>query len=694
MAQTLTVGDRVTIIGEHNKGKSGVVHQVRKTQACCWIEDTMYLWYPLLELENNDSPSLPCPLSPSGAKPKYHEAIASYLVHNPNPPTPWDIYPIAWESQGVDCSYDGDYLVWGGHIFKVTSYLKETYINPGTLLNFLEDSFEHIQQITALLVEPMTAKAILSETAKLNASVTGLKQTQVSEALELGVDLELFCKEGKFYKLVNSQESIVDSSGLIVQPPIPNTQYPIPNTMTFQFPQTQAIATELTQLQERINQLTATLQPYKEFEDRCNDLLDQVNEHAHLMRCKNIDEQAITQWANSLYNQVSGVEIEPSQAVKTLQKENDSLRAEITQLEQEHNKTVSSLQEDILAISAKCEELRKEKNEADTKIGELFTSNGELIASISELKALEQERGTKENADQWFTNLQSDLKLAQQEREAAQELVQQERETVKRLTKRMELLDRDNRGFLERIGQLQSQLESAQKPAQKQFTVGDTVTTKAGDEGMVIGFVYENVMVELPNGRFNFRHNDLTKIDDETTEELKNLTTEIVKDESSVATDLEVGDIVQRPDAQVGTVVYVPNPFNGVVSVDYLDGKVNTPASQLKFISRPENPVQPISVSEEVKAQIRAQDFLGGIKKASDVEAIAWSDIAEICQENPKIITEIALNAKSKAQKNLVEKIPDLLAKCIDKSGDRSPLDWVGDSLKKKVENILNTAPF
>lgn len=167
-------------------------------------------------------------------------------------------------------------------------------------------------------------------------------------------------------------------------------------SMTFKFPQTEAIAAQIAQLQEQLSQLSATLKPYKEFEDKANALLEEVNALAATMRDKGVGEKSLLEWANKLYFQATGAQPEKSEAEKLRQ----------------------------------------------------------------------------ENA---------------------------------RLQKQIELLRQDNRGFLERIQQLDGQ----QTPALK---VGDTVRTQEGDEGPIVDFAYGNPVVRLANGDFNLPAAQLTLV--------------------------------------------------------------------------------------------------------------------------------------------------------------------------------------
>jgi phage N-6-adenine-methyltransferase len=106
------------------------------------------------------------------------------------------------------------------------------------------------------------------------------------------------------------------------QCPMPNTQCPMPNaqcpmpddsqpkdkTMTFQFSGTQAIAEQIAQLQEQLNQLTATLKPYQECEQKAEEMRREVANYGREMISKTIPQEDIFNWAKSLYSAASGVE--------------------------------------------------------------------------------------------------------------------------------------------------------------------------------------------------------------------------------------------------------------------------------------------------------------------------------------------------------------------------------------------------
>lgn len=126
--------------------------------------------------------------------------------------------------------------------------------------------------------------------------------------------------------------------------------------------------------------------------------------------------------------------------------------------------------------------------------------------------------------------------------------------------------------------------------------------------------------------------------------------------------------------------------------------KLNNGELQFRLETIKKRPEEiPTPINPEAEAQRRGQEFIAGIKKQSDVEAIAWPQIQEVCQGDVVVLKEIYLGARTKTQKSLIDYIPKLLASHIEESGDgcanpfgeRSDLDWVGSTLKAKVEELL-----
>jgi hypothetical protein len=94
----------------------------------------------------------------------------------------------------------------------------------------------------------------------------------------------------------------------------------------------------------------------------------------------------------------------------------------------------------------------------------------------------------------------------------------------------------------------------------------------------------------------------------------------------------------------------------------------------------------------DIDARYRGDGFIQDIKNCtkSEIKAIGWTDIEDCCNGDIRVLRGMIVGAKVKAQKEFVESFPRLLANYILDTGDRSPLDWVGESLKSDALEILN----
>jgi hypothetical protein len=79
--------------------------------------------------------------------------------------------------------------------------------------------------------------------------------------------------------------------------------------MTFQFSTTNAIADQIAQLQEQLNQLVASLKPLQECQQKAEELRSQVAEFGSEMAAKGIPQLDIIRYAKALYSAVSGTEL-------------------------------------------------------------------------------------------------------------------------------------------------------------------------------------------------------------------------------------------------------------------------------------------------------------------------------------------------------------------------------------------------
>lgn len=117
--------------------------------------------------------------------------------------TPWNIYPQQWESgkhinQVVNCNYDGQYICWGNHTVKVTEHLRNKYLNPRLLIDYLQDCWLIIECIKPVLECGPQKKEVL-------AKATGQAYKQVEFALKVGCDIGLFERlRGRLYALAKT----------------------------------------------------------------------------------------------------------------------------------------------------------------------------------------------------------------------------------------------------------------------------------------------------------------------------------------------------------------------------------------------------------------------------------------------------------------------------------------------------------
>jgi DNA (cytosine-5)-methyltransferase 1 len=91
----------------------------------------------------------------------------------------------------------------------------------------------------------------------------------------------------------------------------------------------------------------------------------------------------------------------------------------------------------------------------------------------------------------------------------------------------------------------------------------------------------------------------------------------------------------------------------------------------------------------DIKSQGRADKFLASVRSKGRVNSVVWQDISEACQGDRDTLKEIHLQATTKYQKDLIEKLPTLMADHITETGDITDMQWVGNHFKSKVEALL-----
>lgn len=381
--------------------------------------------------------------------------------------------------------------------------------------------------------------------------------------------------------------------------------------MAFQFPQTEAIAQQIAQLQEQLNKLTASIEPYRECEQKANDLLQQVAEHAQMMRDKGIEERSLLDWANKIYSSITGAELEQSdsEAIKVFRDENEILI-----------KKVESLQDELRKISIS-------SVEATAKLSACEKVNGELRAEILRLSAQNSEE---------LLPVGEELESSDESREQADEI----------------------------------------EVSENILQVGTIVQRQDGQVGKVT-FVPEKFTRDLIvgtnflDGTFNLHAADLKIISQPEIEVAD--TVKLV----DACGDEELEDFIGRTGAVVGlSKDSVCVFFKNADGFDEFETIV--PSFGLRIIAK--NP--------RLAAEAQISEFVDKIKTKKSADAIAWEQVNEVCQ-TPEQLKELALACQTKTQKNWFASLPELLADYINRTGDRSDLEWIGDSAKAKVEALL-----
>nr|MDZ8164500.1 hypothetical protein [Nostoc sp. CmiSLP01] len=390
-------------------------------------------------------------------------------------------------------------------------------------------------------------------------------------------------------------------------------------TMTFQFSETQTIMNQIAQLQKQLNKLTNSLKPYKEFEQKAEELLQQVAAHGTLMKENGISRNGLLDWATSLYKGASGEELNFLGDTATIAAQNEEIAklkselavahssasdrlelqeelrkislssvevaAKLKLCEEERNQAVSKITDMTAASTRVAEKLKSVTQERDllkqqlensssqTAVELLQKENASLIAKVNQLEALTDDM----NAQLAEQQLMPDVEALKQEIESLKVSNKEWRSRCEQLEKKVEIYAQDTKEIDSYVAQIK-QLEKENHTYQEMYE-----GQKAQKEQ------WENDFYKIRNER-----NQLEK-------QLKLVTPKVEPEQSQTAEVLEVevdesenkdtetalfkGAIVQRKDGQVGTVGYIPSPFKGIVSVKFLDGNFNYHAENLKIIS-------------------------------------------------------------------------------------------------------------
>jgi hypothetical protein len=266
-------------------------------------------------------------------------------------------------------------------------------------------------------------------------------------------------------------------------------------------------------------------------------------------------------------------------------------------------------------------------------------------------------------------------------------------------------LQKENASLIARI----KELEAPSK--QVNFKVGDIVQYKNGEIGKVFHIIpdshnYGTVQVQLENKIVEIPVRDLVLC---ASDALKTPSLRTgIQDRQAYTKILTKDDIVQTDTGEVGTVTGFAC---GNVIVKLVNGEFNFRREQLKWISTKEQAPQfhnfqegdrddegqyekaashpDKELIEFVVARDRGREFIERIRSKAGMNNVTWPIISKVCLGSLHAFEEINLAATTKYQKELVEKLPTLMADYILETGDITDMQWLDETFKSKVEALL-----
>lgn len=397
-------------------------------------------------------------------------------------------------------------------------------------------------------------------------------------------------------------------------------------TMTFQFSQTQAIINQIAQLQEQLNQLNVSLKPYQECEQKAEDLRLQAAEYSRKMTEAGIPQNDIAKWAKSLYYAAS--KTEPTQDYSIVA----DLELQITQMKNE------------IMIA------QNERDQLEKQLKELVP----VAQNNQELEVLKQEMVELKTIND-LLKAENNLLRKRVEEQAKQEAIQEEEAYTKILS----------------IGDIVRVSE--------ELLQGEVTIEESDLIGEVIRFVDKIIVVKLADGEFNYQR-----------AQIKWIKTPI---QSQQFHNFQEGDRVSVIDAVDEELKYLFHKRGTVVGVKGSSVAVLFDATDKEAQHETVVSVSCLKLVEDKHpdfiSQAKGSDFINKIRSQAGMNNITWQNISEVCLGNPTVLREMRLSATKKCQKELIEKLPQLMADYISETGDITDLGWVDNTLKLKVEEIL-----
>jgi hypothetical protein len=447
-------------------------------------------------------------------------------------------------------------------------------------------------------------------------------------------------------------------------------------TAAFQFSATQQITDQITQIQEQLNQLVASLKPLQECQQKAEELRSQVAEYGNEMADKGIPQADIIRWAKALYSAVSGTEFIDSGS--------DALAEALSSDIAAQNEIIAKLKNEAAIARNEATMLQKaERDKMSVETTRHFTEEEFLRKDALKLTVLVESAITeRDNVIALLERVQNEnvsLVEALQQLEALTEDVESQQTDAATI----EVLQKENASLIIKIQGLETaSMLSDTKLAEFMPTV-QTLTLEIEE--------LKQEIVSLETANCLLRERSEMQAHKEHLYEEEGYT-KILNIGDMVRTYNEVveQEVTLEDSERIGKVIGFVDKF---IVVKLSDGEFNFRRDCLEWISTPSAETL-LTLKQEakhpnIKAQVKAREFMATIRSKTGMNNIDWEDVSEACQGDRDIFTEIQLSATTKFQKELIERLPTLMADYISETGDITDLSWVGDTFTSIVEELL-----
>ncbi|WP_292708567.1 DNA N-6-adenine-methyltransferase [Nostoc sp. NMS2] len=416
---------------------------------------------------------------------------------------------------------------------------------------------------------------------------------------------------------------------------------------TFQFSATSALAEQIAQLQQQLNQLTASLKPFQECEQKAEDLRRQVAEYGREMTSKGIPQDDVLKWAKSLYSAASGVEfVEGDSGVIAAQNEAIAqLKIELVTIEKREERAINLKNEALMQLA----DTAKERDEALDKIADmtedklrvtrrLQTTQDRHAQVLQELKDLKEQTSVATTTDSTISEQIIDILKLNPKLSGSQ--------IIEALG-----MDKEERGIYTHLNRLV-------------------------DKGIVFCDVDPQ---DARRKLYSLHSENNTQHDTQCVENNTQHDTSFAVGDRACVVDVDEDEDLRYLLGISGTVVGVDGDSIAV----FFEKRIEFNEHEVVLRSRYLNLV------DTHEAQTKGRDFISNVKTKTGMNNVTWTQISEVCQGNAQILAEIGLCAATKHQKELIEKLPTLLADHISETGDITDMQWLGETFKTKVEALL-----